>query len=76
MTETYTICVKPGSKKGPLVEADKFGELVVYVQERAVGGKANQAAIELLAKHFDVPKSKIQITRGHTGRTKIIRINS
>jgi hypothetical protein len=68
------IRVKPGSKKGPLIETDKFGELVIYVQERAVDGKANEAVIKLLAKHFGVAKSKIQITRGHISRTKTIHI--
>ena len=76
MPKTYTVHVKPGSKKGPLVEESQDGSLTIFVLERAVDGKANEAVIKLLAKHFDVAKSKIQITRGHTGRTKTIRITS
>jgi uncharacterized protein (TIGR00251 family) len=68
-----TVRVKPGSRKGPLVEADG-GELTVYVQQRAVDGQANTGVIALLAKHFDVPKSRIEIIRGHSSRTKIVRI--
>jgi len=76
MTDRYTVRVKPGSKKGPLIETDKYGELVVYVRERAMDGKANEAVIKLLAKHFGVAKSKIQFTLGHTSRTKTIHITS
>ena len=44
--------VKPGSRKGPLVEVGADGELTVYVQARAVEGKANEAVVKLLATHF------------------------
>ena len=50
----YTLFVKPGTKKGPLVEVAESGEITVYVRERAVDGAANKAVIELLAKHFGV----------------------
>jgi hypothetical protein len=74
MGETYSVIVKPGSKKGPLVEENQEGLLTIFVLERAVDGKANEAVIKLLAKHFGVAKSKIQIARGHTSRTKTIQI--
>lgn len=70
----YNVHVKPGSKKGPLVEQGSDGELVVYVRARAVDGKANDAVIVLLAKHFGVPKSRIEIVRGQTSRHKTIRV--
>lgn len=70
----YAVIVKPGSKKGPLVESDGQGGLVVYVRERAVDGKANEAVIKVLAEHFDVPKSRVVITHGRTSRTKRIQI--
>lgn len=69
----HVMYVKPGSKKGPLVEESAAG-LTVYVRERAVDGKANEAVIGLLAKHFHVPKSRVEIVRGHTSRNKIVRI--
>jgi len=70
----YVVTVKPGSKKGPLVEAGEQGGLTVYVRERAVDGKANEAVIKVLAEHFDVPRSRIAITHGHTSRVKRMRI--
>jgi uncharacterized protein len=37
-------------------------------------GKANQAVIALLAKHFFVPKSKIKILHGHAAKIKLIQV--
>ncbi|MFM6963855.1 MAG: DUF167 domain-containing protein [Micrococcales bacterium] len=70
-----TVRVKPGSKKGPLVEADQDGTLTVYLRERAVDGAANDGLIEVLAKHFDVAKRDVEITSGHTSRIKRIRVS-
>jgi uncharacterized protein (TIGR00251 family) len=70
----YTLFVKPGSKKGPLVELNETGEITVFVRERAVDGAANKAVIELLAKHFGVTKSSVEIESGFTGRHKRVRI--
>ena len=73
--QEYSVRVKPGSKKGPLVEADEGGGLTVYVRERAVDGKANEAVIDLLAQHFGVPKSRVVIARGQSSRTKLVKIS-
>ena len=71
----YTLFVKPGSKKGPLVEVSETGEITVFVRERAVDGAANKAVIEQLAQHFGVSKSAVAIESGFTGRHKRVRIN-
>ena len=69
------IRVKPGSKKGPLVRPNLIDDtLVVYVREPAVDGKANKAVVALLAEYYGVPKSRVEITRGHTSRRKTIEI--
>lgn len=66
--------VKPGSSKGPLVQGGPDGELTIYVRERAVDGKANEAVIRLLAEHFGVPKSRVVLVSGATARVKRFRI--
>ena len=66
--------VKPGSSKGPLVESDEEG-LVVFVGEKAIDGAANDGVIKILADHFDVPKSRVRVVRGHTARIKQIEID-
>jgi len=66
--------VKPMSKEEGVV---KLSEDTYEVKVRAVpeGGKANERLIELLSKHFKVPKSSVKILRGNTSRNKLIEIN-
>ena len=67
--------VKPGSKKGPLVQPNLIDDtLIVYVREPAIDGKANRSVVELLAGYYGVPKSQVEIVRGHTARAKAVRI--
>jgi len=73
-----TVHVKPGSRKGPLVEAaapEDAASLTVYMQQRAVDGQANAALVEILAKHFGVSKNRVEIVRGHTSRLKIVAVD-
>ncbi|ADT99532.1 MULTISPECIES: DUF167 domain-containing protein [Mycolicibacterium] len=74
MAELISVRVKPGSRKGPLVEAGEDGALTLYVQERAVDGKANEAVTKLLAEHLGVPRSRIELVSGATSRHKRFRI--
>ncbi len=74
-TETVAVRVKPGSRKGPLVEADADGQLTVYVREPAIDGKANKAVIRVLAEHFGVPPSRVELTSGAAARIKRFRIS-
>ena len=67
--------MKPGSKKGPLIEANDEGLLTIFLQERAVDGAANEGLVALLAKHFEVSKSKVQIVSGFTSRIKRIEVD-
>ncbi|MFM7030522.1 MAG: DUF167 domain-containing protein [Micrococcales bacterium] len=66
--------VKPGSKKGPLVELNPDGSLTVYLKERAVDGAANDGLIRLLSEHFETRKSEIEIESGFTSRIKRVRV--
>jgi uncharacterized protein (TIGR00251 family) len=75
VTETVIVRVKPGSKKGPLVETGADGGLTIYVREQAVEGKANEAVVKLLAEHFGVPRSRVELTSGAASRIKRFRIS-
>lgn len=70
----HRIQVKPGSRKGPLVEEGPDGLLTVHVRERAVDGAANNGVIAVLATHFGVRKADVRITAGHTARIKTVDI--
>ena len=64
--------IKPNSKS---LAIEKVGdELVVRVKAPAVDGKANEAAIKLIAQHYDIPRTKVNLTRGATSRQKVFEI--
>ena len=46
----------------------------VRIDERAIEGRANNRLLEILSKHFGVPKSRITIIRGAKSRDKLIEI--
>ncbi len=68
------VTVKPNSRKGPLIEVDDDGGMTVFVREPATEGKANSAVALLLAKHFGVAKTRVELIGGATSRTKRFRI--
>ncbi len=53
-----------------------FHDGILHVRVRAVPekGKANAALIEVLAKHFSVAKSQVEIVSGFESRNKRIRL--
>jgi len=64
--------VKPNSKNEEVSqEGDTF---VVKVKEPPKEGKANQAVIKLLAKHFGVPQGQVRILSGFKSKNKVIEI--
>jgi len=67
--------VKPGSKKGPLVVSNPDGSLTVFLLQRAVDGAANDGLVELLAKHYGVSKSRIEIEAGFASRIKRVSVD-
>ncbi|MAU83572.1 DUF167 domain-containing protein [Gordonia sp. Z-3] len=75
MGKQIVVTVKPGSRKGPLVETNPAGSMTVYVREPAAEGRANKAVAEILADHLRVPKSRIALVGGATSRTKRFRID-
>jgi len=68
----------------PKASANRIGEtrtlpsgekqLMVYVTAVPEDSKANEAMIQLLAKHFNIAASRITIVRGCADRNKLIRI--
>jgi uncharacterized protein len=73
--EVISVRVKPGSKKGPLVETGADGELTIYVRERAVDGAANEAVVRVLSDHLGVARSRVRLVSGKTARIKRFRVD-
>lgn len=67
----YTITVKPGTSQEKIVETAP-GELTVYLRAKPHDGEANDALVKLLAKHFKVAKTTINITHGQKSRIKTV----
>lgn len=67
------VLVKPGSKKGPLVEEDSEG-IIVYLREKPHDGEANEALVKTLADHYGVAKSCVEIRTGGKSHRKLIEI--
>lgn len=70
-----TVRVKPGSRRGPLVEDGPDG-VVVHVRERAVDGAANTGVVRALAAHFGVAPRDVEIVRGHAARVKRVEVDA
>jgi len=66
--------VKASAKENKVLEVGN-NNFKISVKEPAKEGKANEAVIKLLAKHFDIPKSRISIVLGPKNRKKVIEIN-
>lgn len=68
-----SIRVRPGS--GRTQVGGRYADaLVVRVQERAVGGRATDAALEALAGALGVRAADVRLVTGHTSRTKVVEV--
>lgn len=68
-----TIRVHPGSRS-PGVGGSYAGALVVRVRERAVDGRATDAALAALAAALGVPRRTVILVSGLTSRTKTVDV--
>src|SRR3990172_8175653 len=68
------IRVTPRARKNEIVEILADQTIKVRLTAPPVEGKANEALIEFLAKVLDVPRSKVEIIAGASGRDKLVSI--
>ena len=73
MPAKISVFVKPHAKKENVAQLPD-GDYQVSVHAPAHDGKANRAVIELLSRHFSLPKARIKIVRGHSSRRKLVEI--
>ena len=65
--------VQPGAKRSEF--AGRHGERIkIRLAARAVDNRANEALVEFLAGHYQVPKSRVRIAAGLKSRQKRIVI--
>ena len=67
--------ITPNAKKTEILGVS--GDVLrLKLQAPPVDGKANEALIRYLADVLDVPKSRVQITHGLSGRKKLLEIRA
>lgn len=68
-----TIRVQPGARRsGP---AGRWNGLPrIAVSEPARDGRANEAVRRLVAELFGLAPSRVEVLRGHSARTKVLRL--
>ena len=64
----------PKSRQEKIAERNP-GHFEVWVREAPDKGKANAAIIAALSEHFGIPRSRVKIMKGLTGKNKIFEIN-
>ncbi len=74
MIKIYRFKVIPRSQTNEILGKQIDGTIKVKLKAPPVDGAANEALIDLLSEEWDIPKNKIKIKSGHTGRLKIITI--
>jgi uncharacterized protein YggU (UPF0235/DUF167 family) len=68
-----TIRVRPGSGR-TVVGGSHDGALVVRVAERAVDGRATEAALAALAAAVGVKRREVALVTGASSRTKLVEL--
>lgn len=68
--------LKPNSRHREEVVVGSDGTYIIYTKAPAIEGRANVAAIKLLAKYFGVAPSRVKLVRGATSKYKVFDIDN
>jgi len=68
------VFLKPNSRHREDVVANDDGSLTVYTKAPAIEGRANLAAVKLVAKYYGVAPSRVRLVRGAASRNKVFEI--
>ena len=71
--QIFNVRVIPRAKQNSIT-TDADGTIRVHTTTAPTDGKANDAVVRMLAKHFNVPRSAINIVRGQTSHNKVIEV--
>jgi uncharacterized protein (TIGR00251 family) len=66
--------VIPRASRNEIVEILSDQTVKIRLKAPPVEGKANEELVKFLSKILDIPKSKIEIVGGKTGRDKLVSI--
>jgi uncharacterized protein len=70
---TLELYVQPGARKSEFA-GEHGGRTKIRLAAPPVEGRANEALIEFLARHYGVPRRSVRITAGLKSRLKRVTI--
>src|SRR5438876_8058532 len=70
---SFWVQVKPRSSRQGL-ELASPGEIYLRIHAAPTEGQANEACVQLLARHLRLPQNSVSILAGHRSRRKLVRI--
>ena len=70
-----SVHLKPNSRHREEVVMNDDGSLMIYTKAPAIEGRANVAAVKLVAKHFGVAPSTVKLVRGAASKHKVFEVN-
>ena len=70
---TVSVRVHPGARKNA-VDGVHAGAVKISLTTPPVDGRANEALIAFVAEMLRIPRGRVNLVSGMTGRTKVLRI--
>jgi uncharacterized protein len=70
---TVSVRVHPGARRNA-VSGVHDGAVKISLTTPPVDGQANEALIEFVAELLGIPRARISLVSGMTGRTKVLRV--
>ncbi len=71
---TFAVRVQPRASRSQIA-GELDGALKIRLAAPPVDGEANDELIRLLAKLFDLPRSRVVLLSGHNSRNKVISVS-
>ena len=65
----------PNARKNQIIQLSN-NEFEIYTTATPENNKANEAIIQLLAKHFRIGKTKITLTTGGKSKNKVFEVET
>ncbi|MCM1010824.1 MAG: DUF167 domain-containing protein [Fusobacterium sp.] len=66
--------ISPNASKNEIIKTEDGIKIKITAQP--IDNKANKALIEFLSKQFKIPKTSIEIVKGHTSKEKTLLLKT
>lgn len=71
---SFAVRVHPGAQRTKVKGILADGTVKIDVAAEREEGKANAELVRFLAEEFGVPRSHVEILKGQTAKTKVVRV--